>query len=161
VKITPQEILSHEFGERFKGFDKEEVKHFLMQITGLLEDEILEKEKLKKDLEETAKTITKYEKRESVLRDTLISAQNFSAEIKINAEREAELRIKEAEIRSEEIVNQAIARRNELKNEIKQLKFKRKEIETDILNLLSSLKEFIESYQEGDEEFEKIEYLSK
>jgi cell division initiation protein len=159
IKISPQDILSQEFKTKIKGYDKEEVKNFLLSISESIELENSEKENSKKELEQLKININKLEKRENVLRDTLISAQKFSKEIKNNAEREVQLIIKEAEMRAEDIVNQARERQRSLNGEIKNLKFKRKEIENDLLNMLNSLKDLIESYRKEDEEFDKIEFL--
>ncbi len=161
MKITPQDILSQKFDIKMKGYDKDEVNQFLMQIAEMLESEILDREQVKKELDKVKEKLAKFEKREDVLRDTLISAQKFSHEIKLNAERESELVIKEAEIKAEAIINNAINRQRDLKEEIRNLKFKRTEIENDIINMLSSLKELIESYRRDDKEFEKIEYIAK
>jgi cell division initiation protein len=161
MKITPQEILSQKFDIKMKGYDRDEVNQFLMQIAEALENEILEREKLKKNLDRIKEQLNKFEKRDDVLRDTLISAQKFSHEIKLNAERESELVIKEAEIKAEAIINNAINRQRDLKEEIRNLKFKRGEIENDIINMLSSLKELIESYRRDDEEFDKVEYMAR
>ncbi|MCI0470737.1 MAG: DivIVA domain-containing protein [Candidatus Aminicenantes bacterium] len=161
MKLTPQDIVTQQFSVRVKGYDKEEVSQFLRQTAQMLENEILENGKLKKDLETMKDSLSKFEKREEVLRETLISAQKFSSEIKLNADREAELIIKEAEIKAEEVIDHALSRHKLLKEEIRNLKFKRKEIESDIINMLNSLKELIESYRKDDEEFEKIEYMSK
>jgi cell division initiation protein len=161
MKVTPQDILSQKFTMKVKGYDREEVNHFLVQIAEVMENEILEREKYKKELDKIKEKLSQLQKREDVLRDTLISAQKFSHEIKMNAERESELIIKEAEIKGEAIVNNAVTRQRELKEEIRNLKFKRVEIENDIVNMLNSLKELIESYRRDDEEFEKIEYLAK
>lgn len=161
MNITPQDILTQEFSTKVKGYDKEEVSEFLKQVAQILEKEILDKGKLKKELDKTKDTLLKFERREEILRETLISAQKFSAEIKSNAEKESELVIKDAEMKGEEIINHAIERRRTLKEEIRNLKFKRKEIESDIINMLTSLKELIESYRRDDEDFEKIEYMGK
>lgn len=159
MKLTPQDILGQEFGIKVKGYDKEEVKHFLMQVAETVENAILEREHFKKEFDKVKENLSKFEKREDVLRDTLISAQKFSHEIKMNAQRESELIIKESEVKAEAIINNAINRQRELKEEIRNLKFKRSEIENDIINMLNALKELIESYRKEDEEFEKLEYL--
>ena len=161
MKITPQEIQSQKFEIKMKGYDKDEVSHFLLQVAEVMENEILDREKYKKELDLIREKLSKFEKREDVLRDTLISAQKFSHEIKLNAERESELVIKEAEIKAEAIINNAINRQRDLKEEIRNLKFKRTEIENDIIRMLSSLKELIESYRRDDEEFDKIEYMAR
>lgn len=161
MKLTPQEILSQTFSSRFKGLDAGEVKNFLQQVAETLEDEIREKEELKGGMERLRESLAKLERKEELLRDTLIAAQKFSSEIKVNSHKEAELITKDAEIKSEEIIKQAMLRQSAIREEIKNLQFKRKEIESDIIHLLNSLKELIETYHRQDEEFDKIEYLGK
>ena len=160
MKLTPQEILTQQFKTRSKGFDKEEVTGFLMQAAEMLETEILERDRLKKKVGKLNEVLSKYEKKEGLLKETLIAAQKFSKEIKANAEKEVELMIKEAEVKGEEI-KRAFTREQELREELRNLKFKRQEMENDIINMLDSLKDLIESYRKDDEEFDKVEYLSK
>ena len=159
MKLTPQEILTQQFNVKSKGFDKEEVSGFLGQVAEIMENEILEKDRLRKEIEKLKKSLSKFEKREDVLRDTLIAAQKFSEEIKSNARKESELVVKEAEMKGDEIINSAISRQRDLKEEIRNLKFKRQEIENDLINMLNSLKELIQSYRKDDEEFDKVEYM--
>jgi cell division initiation protein len=161
MKLTTQEILSQTFSSKFKGLDPVEVKNFLQQVAETLESEIQEKEELKGNMERLRESLAKLERKEELLRDTLIAAQKFSSEIKANSHREAELITKDAEIKSDEIVKHAVVRQMAIREEIKNLQFKRKEIESDIIHLLNSLKELIETYHKQDEEFDKIEYLGK
>ena len=161
MKLTPQEILSQTFSNRIKGFDPDEVKNFLQQIAETLESEIQEKEELKSGMEKLRESLAKLEKKEELLRDTLIAAQKFSSEIKANSHKEAELITRDAEMKSEEIIKHAAQRQMAIREEIKNLQFKRREIESDIIHLLNSLKELIETYHKQDEEFDKIEYLGK
>ncbi len=159
--LTPQDIQGQVFNKKMNGYDKDEVKHFLVLVSEAFENEIMEKEKIRKKYEKAKETLLKFERREDLLRDTLVSAHRFSKDIKKNSEKEAEIVIKESEMKGEEIVNNAIAREKSIKSEIKNLKFKRKEIENDLINMLNSLKELIESYHIEDADFEKIEYMSK
>jgi cell division initiation protein len=161
MKLTPQEILSQTFSIKFKGFNPDEVKIFLQQVAETLESEIQEKEELKTGMERLRESLAKLEKKEELLRDTLIAAQKFSSEIKANSHKEAELITKDAEIKSEEIIQHAVIHQTAIREEIKNLQFKRKEIESDIIHLLNSLKELIETYHKQDEEFDKIEYMGK
>ncbi|MCJ7524211.1 MAG: DivIVA domain-containing protein [Candidatus Aminicenantes bacterium] len=161
MKLTPQEILSQTFSVKIKGFHPDEVKSFLQQIAETLESEIQEKEEMKTKIEKLRENLGKLEKKEELLRDTLIAAQKFSSEIKANSHKEAELITRDAEMKSEEIIKHAAIRQMAIREEIKNLQFKRKEIESDIIHLLNSLKELIETYHKQDEEFDKIEYMGK
>ncbi|MBN2346484.1 MAG: DivIVA domain-containing protein [Candidatus Aminicenantes bacterium] len=161
MKLTPQDIVSQTFSTRFKGLDPDEVKNFLQQVAETLEGEIQEKEEMKARIEKLREDLGKLERKEELLRDTLIAAQRFSSEIKANSHKEAELVARDAEMKAEEIVKHAVIRQMAIREEIKSLQFKRKEIESDIIHLLNSLKELIETYHRQDEEFDKIEYLRK
>lgn len=161
MKLTPQDILSQKFTIKVKGYDKDEVNQLMVQAAQSLENEVLDRENMKKELERVREKLSQLQKREDVLRETLISAQKFSHEIKLNAQREADLVVKEAEIKAEAIINNAIDRQRELKDEIRNLKFKRVEIENDIVGMLNSLRELIESYRKDDDAFEKIEYMAR
>lgn len=161
LKITPQDIVTQKFAIKVKGYDKDEVNLFLLQISEILENEIIERENLKKELDQLKDKTAQLQKREDILRETLISAQKFSHEIKHNAERDAELLIKESEMKADMIVNNAVNRSRELKDEIRNLKHKRVEIENDLISMLSSLKNLIESYRKDDDDFEKVEYLAR
>jgi len=116
---------------------------------------------MKAKIEKLRENLGKLEKKEELLRDTLIAAQKFSSEIKANSHKEAELITRDAEMKSEEIIKHAAIRQMAIREEIKNLQFKRKEIESDIIHLLNSLKELIETYHKQDEEFDKIEYMGK
>ena len=161
MKITPQDILTQNFSSRFRGLDPDEVKSFLIQVTEALEGEIQEKETLRREVSRAQEKLSHFERREQVLRDTLVSAQKFSKEIEQHAQKESELIIKESELKSEQILNGAMGRLKELNGEIRNLKFKRREIEGDLVHMLNSLKEMIESYREQDAEFDKVEYMGK
>ncbi len=161
MKITPQDILNQEFLIEKKGFSKEEVQNFLHLISTTLGDEIRKSMQLDSEVKDLKQQLNKHEKREEVIRDTLVSAQKFSKEIKENAHREGELILKEAELKGEEIVKRAMLRRDELNESIRLLSFKRKEIEMDLLNMLKSLTEMVKTYNKSDDDYEKVEYISQ
>ena len=105
--LTPQDIQGQVFNKKVNGYDKDEVKQFLVLVSEALENEIIEKEKIRKKYDKTKEALLKFEKREDILRDTLVSAQRFSKDIKKNSEKEAEMIIKESEMKGEEIINNA------------------------------------------------------
>lgn len=161
MKITPQDILNQEFSTEKKGFSQEEVSNFLAIVSSTLGDEVRKSMQLDSEVKELRQQLSKHEKREEVIRDTLVSAQKFSKEIKDNAHKEGELILRESELKGEEIVTRAMVRRDELNESIRHLNFKRKEIEMDLLNMLKSLTEMVKTYEKDDGEYEKVEYISQ
>jgi len=159
MKLTPQDILSYKFNTKWKGYDEEEVDNFLKGIAEAFEELFLERKKLLEEVKSLKNHITRKENDERILRETLISAQKFSNDLKKNAEKESDVIIKDAEIKAEEIIDEAVVKTKEMKEAIKHLKIRRRELENDIINMLDSLKELIKSYRKDDEEFEKIKYM--
>ena len=160
MKLTPQDIMSQGFSLARKGYSVDEVKGFLLQVAQLLEEEIQEKERMRRELEPLREAVLRFEKREEILRDTLVAAQRFSNEIKVQAEREVELTLKEAELKGEEIVRASLQRRRDLQDGIRELVSRRRELEEDLLSMLGRVKDLVESYRQEDEESGNIEYIA-
>ena len=160
MKLTPQDIMAQGFSLARKGYSVDEVKGFLLQVAQLLEEEIQEKERMRRELEPLREAVLRFEKREEILRDTLVAAQRFSNEIKVQAEREVELTLKEAELKGEEIVRASLQRRRDLQDGIRELVSRRRELEEDLLSMLGRVKDLVESYRQEDEESGNIEYIA-
>ena len=107
MKITPLDIQQMVFKAGFRGYDKEEVNRFLEQVAQTVEllnrDNAVQREKismLEQQLAELKRT-------EATLSSTLLSAQSLAEDVKRNAQREADLLIKEAELKASELIRQA------------------------------------------------------
>jgi len=95
------------FKVSFRGYDKEEVNRFLEELAQTVEalnrDHAVQREKiifLEQQLAELKRT-------EATLSNTLLSAQSLAEDVKQNAHREADLVIKEAELKAGELIRQA------------------------------------------------------
>ncbi len=60
--LTPQDIQGQVFNKKMNGYDKDEVKQFLVLVSEALENEIIEKEKFRKKFEKTKEALLKFEK---------------------------------------------------------------------------------------------------
>ena len=107
MKITPLDIQQMVFKVNFRGYDKEEVNRFLEELAQTVEslnrDHAVQREKvvfLEQQLAEMKRT-------EATLSSTLLSAQSLAEDVKRNAQREADLVIKEAELKASELMRQA------------------------------------------------------
>ena len=107
MKITPLDIQQMVFKVNFRGYDKEEVNRFLEELAQTVEalnrDLAVQREKiifLEQQLAELKRT-------EATLSNTLLSAQSLAEDVKQNAHREADLVIKEAELKAGELIRQA------------------------------------------------------
>ncbi|HEV8621153.1 MAG TPA: DivIVA domain-containing protein [Nitrospiraceae bacterium] len=107
MRITPLDIQQMVFNVSFRGYDKEEVNRFLEELAQTVEslnrDHAVQQEKiifLEQQLAELKRT-------EATLSNTLLSAQSLADDVKRNAQREADLVIKEAELKAGELIRQA------------------------------------------------------
>jgi len=107
MRITPLDIQQMVFKVSFRGYDKEEVNRFLEELAQTVEalnrDLAVQREKiifLEQQLAELKRT-------EATLSNTLLSAQSLAEDVKQNAHREADLVIKEAELKAGELIRQA------------------------------------------------------
>jgi cell division initiation protein len=107
MRITPLDIQQMVFKVSFRGYDKEEVNRFLEELSQTVEslnrDHAVQQEKiifLEQQLAELKRT-------EATLSNTLLSAQSLAEDVKRNAQREADLVIKEAELKAGELIRQA------------------------------------------------------
>ena len=107
MRITPLDIQQMVFKVNFRGYDKEEVNRFLEELAQTVEllnrDHAVQQEKiifLEQQLAELKRT-------EATLSNTLLSAQSLAEDVKRNAQREADLVIKEAEVKAGELIRQA------------------------------------------------------
>jgi len=84
----------------------DEVFSFLELIREELEELLRENASLKEQLSRADEQIKEYHNMEATLRETLITAQQMVEEYKSNARKEAELLIKEAELKADAVIKE-------------------------------------------------------
>jgi cell division initiation protein len=100
MRITPLDIQQKQFPVRFRGFDVDEVYSFLELLREELEEILRENASLKEQLSRADGQLKDYYNLEASLRETLLTAQQMVEEYKSNTRKEAELLLKEAELRA-------------------------------------------------------------
>ena len=104
MKMTPHDVQQQEFKSRLRGYDCEEVEAFLRTVSDAMEDLVKENAALKEDLEATRGQIETLRLKESALNDLLVSTQRMTENLKQAAQREADLILKEAELKAEDVL---------------------------------------------------------
>lgn len=107
MKITPLEIRQKTFEKTFRGLDKDEVNAFLQSLSHEWERMIDENKGIKTRLEKAEKEVAKLKEFESTLFKTLKTAEDTSANVVEQANKTAELHMKEIQIKSEALLNDA------------------------------------------------------
>ncbi len=150
MRITPSDIEKQEFSVKMRGYDRDEVRNFLLFIAQEVSNLLMEMDELKKKYLQAEERIKEMEAREKILKETLIAAQRFSEELKNNAKKEAEIMIKEAELKADQIVAKAMERLREINMSIAKMRAEKQNIINEIRAFVISLQNLI-SREEGDE----------
>jgi len=125
MQLTPLEITQREFRRVLRGYDPDEVRHFIESVAdevGNLGKDLTAREERIAELEARVQAL---EGQESSLRNTLVTAQRMTEEIKANAKREADLIIREAEAKAQRLVADAQARLADIQREVHELRRQR------------------------------------
>src|SRR5712692_559300 len=124
--LTPLEIQKQIFARKLKGFDPDEVRAYLQMVAEEIEVLIKDVDRLSRENVMLREDLEEHNQRERILKDTLLSAQKVSEDVKANARKEAELIVKDAELLSERLVSQAMSRVADLEKTIQDLKVERR-----------------------------------
>lgn len=110
MKITPLEIRQKNFEKVFRGYDKDEVQAFLNSLSHEWERLLDEYKEIKIKLEATQNEVEKLRQVESSLFKTLKTAEDTGANMIEQANKAAELKMREAKMESEQTIMEANSR---------------------------------------------------
>ena len=138
MRITPLDIQQKQFPMKFRGFDVEEVYAFLEVIREEMEELLRENASLKENVQRAENHIKGYKDMELTLRETLMTAQQMVEDYKTNARKEAELLIKEAEIKADNLIRDAQERVIKIHEDIVDLKGIRRHFKEELKRLIEN-----------------------
>ncbi len=125
MRITPLDIRNHGFPRRLSGYDRDEVDTFLRMLSEDYEEVVREGQKLRERVKLLKQQVQELTGNERLLQDTLTAAQQLSEDLKQTAMREAEVRVGEAEIQAEKVLEAARRRAAQLAQDIREMKLLR------------------------------------
>lgn len=139
MRITPIDIQQQHFKNKMiGGYDQEEVDHFLEQVAEEVELLTVDGQQLRDELSRTKLALVEMQNREATLKETLITTQRMTDELKANAHREAELIIGNAQLRADQLIQQIEERRVKMVNEIQELRRQKVSFETNLRMAIES-----------------------
>jgi len=138
MRITPLDIQQKQFPMKFRGFDVEEVYAFLEVIREEMEELLRENANLKETVQRTESQIREYKSMETTLRETLMTAQQMVEDYKINARKEAELLIKEAELRADTMIKDSHEKVIKIHEDITDMKGIRRHFKEELRRLIEN-----------------------
>ncbi|TNF54205.1 DivIVA domain-containing protein [bacterium] len=152
MRITPLDIQQKQFPVKFRGFDEEEVDAFLELVREEMEELLRDNASLREESKKYEKQVKEYKSMESTLRETLVSTQQMVDEYKNNAQKNAELIIKDAELRADEILKSAQEKILKIHEDITNLKGIRRHFKEELKRLIESHLSMLEFDKEREVE---------
>lgn len=155
MKITPLEIRQKAFEKVLRGYDKDEVNAFLLSLSQEWERALDDAKELRIKYEASEREVNKLREVESSLYKTLKTAEDTGANLIGQANKAAELHLKETQMKAEGMLNEAKVKAKdtiemaevtskqmleEMEDRLKSLVQQYKGLETYRDNLLSDLK---------------------
>jgi len=142
--LTPLEIQKQVFSRALKGYNPDEVRGYLSLVAEEIERLVKDVDRLSRENAMLREELDDHSQRERILKDTLLSAQKVSEDVKSNARKEAELIVKDAELLSERVIAQAMQRVSDLERAIQDLKIERVAVRGRLQGTLDSVQQLIE-----------------
>ena len=110
MKITPLEIRQKAFERTLRGYDKDEVNAFLQSLSQEWERTLDECKEMRIKLEATEKEVNKLREVESSLFKTLKTAEDTGASVIDQANKTAELILRENQLNADALLHEAKTR---------------------------------------------------
>ena len=116
--LTPLDVRRYDFGSALRGYDKVRVDQFRDQVA----EELERLSRLTADLEGKARSfheqLRAFRERDKALNEALVSAQQLRGEIRDQADREAQLLVREARADGDRIIDDARAEVRRMQTEV-------------------------------------------
>lgn len=141
MRITPLEIRQKNFEKKLRGYDKDEVNAFLQSLSTEWERIMDENKELRIKLDQSEKEVHKLREVENSLFKTLKTAEDTGANLIDQANKAAELHLKEAEMNAEAVLSES---KGKAKSIIEQAELQAREL---IDEMQSAIKDLEKNYQ--------------
>jgi cell division initiation protein len=166
VRLSALEIQNHRFALKLRGFDPAEVEIFLRLVADDFEGLVRECDALREKVRLLETRVEDLSANEHALRETLVTAQALTEDLKRTAVKESELMISEAEVKGEKILDAAHRRAAKLAEDIREMKALRGRLGAAIRATLDTHLALLESLSSDPAEQDpllegKVAYLTR
>ncbi|MCI0570486.1 MAG: DivIVA domain-containing protein [Myxococcaceae bacterium] len=160
MKISPMDIQRQDFSPRVRGYDREEVRTYLNIVAEEVAALQRERDAFDQEIQALRGLIDEHRQREGILKNTLLTAQRLSEELRENARKQAESMVREAEMQADRLLEMAQARAHEVERGIVELRTQRAGLRTDIRALITRLNHLLD-FQEELERDDNLRFLKR
>lgn len=160
MKISPMDIQRQTFAGRLRGFDRDEVRAFLAVVAEEVAALQRDKDEVEQQLRHLEQIVGEHRERETILKNTLLTAQKAAEDIRDCARKEAETVVKQAEIQGDRLLELAQARAHEVERGIMELRAHRTALRTDVRALITRLTHLLDLQEEAELE-DNLRFLKR
>ena len=160
MNITPVDIKNQKFGKSFRGYDPSEVEGFLEMVASSLQELLLENNRLTESLCSVESTLKGYTDLESTLKDALVTAQKTADEVRQNAQKEAELLMRETKLKAERNLEETYGTLSRIKKRIADLENLKRDYLVRFKSLLDTHRNVIESMEKEEAPYKEEPLLA-
>ncbi len=151
MNITPLDIQQKRFHMAFRGYERAEVDGFLDLVREEMEALLRELTELREFHQSHEERLRELNAKEETIKNTMLMTQKLAEDLKENARKEAALIVKDAEIRSQQMLGSISQDKVRLEAEIQELKRRKFHFLQDIKKVIQMHLEMV-SYEEGGNE---------
>lgn len=138
MSLTAEDIQTQQFHVRFRGFDVEEVDHFLEKVAENFVLIIDEKKQLEEKIEKLEMEISDFHSQEKTFHSAIMSAQKITDEMQRKSREEADELLSNTREEIRRLKDQAEEERNVLRQEIEDLKGSKEKIKDELRTYLQA-----------------------
>jgi cell division initiation protein len=151
IKVTPLDVQQKRFHVAFRGYDRTEVEMFLDLVRDEMEVLVREVTELREFRQSYDQRLHELNEKEETIKNTMLMTQKLMEDQKDNARREAALIIKDAEIRSHQIVGNSQQEKVRLESEIQDLRRRKHHFMEDLKRVIQMHQEMVNFEESGSD----------
>ena len=122
MKVTPLDIQQKRFHVAFRGYERSEVEAFLDTVREEMEALVREVNDLREFHETYSERMKEFREREDTLKNTMLTTHKLAEDIKDSSRKEAQLIVKDAELKYQQTLERAREEKLRLETELGELR---------------------------------------
>lgn len=138
MKLTPLDIHHKEFRHSLRGYSEEEVDAFLDEVADEFERLFKENIDLSEKLDSARDQVRGFEAQKETLHNTMVAAQRSAEDIVSKAREEAATVLRDAEVKSKEIIHNALTQKQKVQAELVRIKDAEAAFRTEFKKMLET-----------------------
>jgi len=148
MALSPAELRHQRPRRTLLGYRRSEVDEIMTSATSAFETVWRDRANLEDRVHELETSLGELRDTEQAMRDALVTAQRAADELRAQANRDAELIVREAEARAREIIHSTYAEREQVRREIERLRADERQFRARLRSLLGSTLQSVRDHEE-------------